>query len=579
MYIAIHGLLCLMQAAASAPASRTYCNPLNLDYAYSPIARAIQQSRHRATADPVVVLHRDAYYLFSTNQWGYWWSDDLLDWTFVSRRFLLPEHTVEDDLCAPAAWVQDGALHLLGSSHTPTFPIWRSTNPRTGNWAIAVMPFSQPAWDPAFFLDDDGRLYLYWGSSNVEPIRGVEVDPATFQLRGEARELLRLDDARHGWERFGEHHDNTFLRPFIEGAWMNKHDGRYYLQYGAPGTEFSGYGDGVYVGDGPLGPFRYQRHNPFALKPGGFARGAGHGSTFADRHGNWWHVGTIAISVKNNFERRLGLWPAQFDPDGTLHCDTAYGDFPHLLPQAPRNASKSTFTGWMLLNYAKPVRVSSTLGGFAPNFAVDEDIRTYWSAKTGEAGEWLECDLGADCTIEAVQVNFADQDATFVGKQPGLRTRYRLTGSQDGGHWSVVVDRSEGEADRPHDYIDLTTPVHARYLRIENVAVPGGRFAISGLRAFGRGVGAAPAAVENFTVLRGKSERRNAWLKWRASADATGYVLYAGPSPEQMYTSVMVLGTSEYYFRFLHRDEPHFFTIEAFNEAGISPRSAVVKVD
>ena len=52
--------------------------------------------------------------------------------------------------------------------------------------------------------------------------------------------------------------DNTFLDPFIEGAWMTKHNGKYYLQYGAPGTEFSGYADGVIVGNHPLGPFTPQ---------------------------------------------------------------------------------------------------------------------------------------------------------------------------------------------------------------------------------------------------------------------------------------------------------------------------------
>jgi xylan 1,4-beta-xylosidase len=33
-----------------------------------------------------------------------------------------------------------------------------------------------PVWDPAFYLDDDNRLYLYWGCSDVDPIYGVEVD-------------------------------------------------------------------------------------------------------------------------------------------------------------------------------------------------------------------------------------------------------------------------------------------------------------------------------------------------------------------------------------------------------------------
>lgn len=116
-------------------------------------------------------------------------------------------------------------------------------------------------------------------------------------------------------ERFGEHMDNTFLDPFMEGAWMTKHGGKYYLQYGAPGRQICGYADGVLVGEGPLGPFTPQS-DPLSFKPGGFARGAGHGATFQDHWKNWWHVSTVMLSVKNNFERRLGIWPAGFDPDG-----------------------------------------------------------------------------------------------------------------------------------------------------------------------------------------------------------------------------------------------------------------------
>ncbi|MBK9014551.1 MAG: hypothetical protein IPM82_10975 [Saprospiraceae bacterium] len=68
--------------------------------------------------------------------------------------------------------------------------------------------------------------------------------------------MYLLEDWRYGWQRFGEHMDNTFLDPFAEGAWMTKHNGKYYFQYGAPGTEFSGYSDGVVVGTSPL--FQFQ---------------------------------------------------------------------------------------------------------------------------------------------------------------------------------------------------------------------------------------------------------------------------------------------------------------------------------
>jgi xylan 1,4-beta-xylosidase len=61
----------------------TYCNPINLDYGYTPIPNFSEQGRHRATADPVIVNFKGDYYLFSTNQWGYWWSSDLSNWKFV----------------------------------------------------------------------------------------------------------------------------------------------------------------------------------------------------------------------------------------------------------------------------------------------------------------------------------------------------------------------------------------------------------------------------------------------------------------------------------------------------------------
>lgn len=580
------GALLVAQVGAP-PAQTTYCNPINIDYGYCPIPNFVRQGKHRTTADPTIVLFRGDYYLFSTNQWGYWWSSDMLRWNFVPRNFLKPEHAVlesghkvYDDLCAPAQFVMDDALHVIGSTHTPDFPIWKSTNPRVDEWTEAVPAFEGAAWDPAFLVDDDGRLYLYYGSSNKFPIYGREVDRETLQPIGDRQELIRLDDEEHGWERFGEANDNTFLRPFSEGAWMTEHNGKYYLQYGAPGTEFSGYGDGVYVGDKPLGPFTYQDHNPFSYKPGGFARGAGHGATFQDTHGNWWHTSTIAICVKNNFERRIGIWPAGFDDDAILYCDTAYGDYPHRLPHAPGQDHRGgMFAGWMLLNYAKPVKASSTLGPFAPNFAVDEDIKTYWSAVTGDAGEYFVSDLGAASTVRAIQINYADQDAEVMGKLPGLHHQYILQASLDGEHWETIVDKSKNRSDVPHDYVELGSPVEARYVRIENRHVPTGKFALSGLRVFGNGHGAKPSRVNGFVALRGESERRNAWLKWHTSPDATGYVIYSGIAPDKLYTSVLVYGANEYYFRAMDKSRPYYFAIEAFNENGISPRTAPVKVE
>lgn len=562
---------------------KTYCNPINIDYGYTPFDVFSAQGKHRATADPVIVNFKDDLFLFSTNQEGYWHSDDMLHWTFVSRKFLRDNKYIHD-LNAPAVWAMKDTLYVYGSTWESDFPIWKSTNPKKDDWKIAVDTLKVGAWDPAFHYDEDqDKLYLYWGSSNEWPLLGTEINTKTMQSEGYVKPIIRLKPEDHGWERFGEYNDNVFLQPFIEGAWVTKHNGKYYMQYGAPATEFSGYADGVYVSKNPLEGYEYQKHNPFSYKPGGFARGAGHGSTFKDKHGNYWHVSTIFISVKNNFERRLGIWPAGFDKDDVMYSNTAYGDYPTLLPEFAqgKDFTKGLFPGWMLLNYQKPVQASSTLGGYQPNLAVDEDIKTYWSAKTGNAGEYFQTDLGEISTINAIQINYADQDAEFKGKTSGKMHQYKIYSSNDGKNWKTLIDKSKNTTDVPHDYIELEKPAKARYLKMENLKMPTGKFALSGFRIFGKGVGEKPSKVEGFVPLRADpkkyGERRSIWMKWKQNQNADGYVIYFGKSPDKLYGSIMVYGKNEYFFTGADRVDEYYFQIEAFNNNGISERSEIYK--
>jgi len=572
-------LIFILSLSSATYAQKTFCNPMNLDYGFTPIPNFSEQGRHRATADPVIAYFKDQYYLFSTNQWGYWVSDDLVDWKFISRKFLQPYNKVYDELCAPATLVLGDSLLVIGSTYEKNFTLWYSQQPQTDTWKEAVHAFSAGAWDPAFFEDDDKRVYLYHGSSNFYPMYGQEIDRKTLQPIGERHDLIRLHDDVHGWERFGEYQDNTFLKPFMEGAWMNKYKGKYYLQYGAPGTEFSAYGDGVYTADKPFGPFTYQAHNPFSFKPGGFTRGAGHGATFEGRHGNWWHVSTITIAVKNSFERRLGLWPTAFDADGILYTNTAYGDYPHRMPTTRTENPRDLFTGWMLLNYNKPVRVSSSLPGYGANYAVDEQMKTYWSARSAKPGEFIESDLGAVSTVRAIQVNYADQDvdSSFLGKINGIYHQYVIEYSLDGKRWAMAVDKSKNKTDVPHDYIELAKPIEARYIRLTNRHMAAGKFAISGLRVFGLGHDEKPSTVKDLLVLRGDHDKRSAWLKWGHLTNATGYVIYSGIAPDKMYTSVQVFGANEYYFKSMDKDRTYYFQIEAFNENGIGTRGPIIK--
>ena len=74
-------------------------------------------------------------------------------------------------------------------------------------------------------------------------------------------------------------------KPYIEGAWMDKFDGKYHLQYACPGTQYNTYADGVYIGDSPLGPFTLAQNNPYSYKPGGFPSRSG--TWFYDGRSGW----------------------------------------------------------------------------------------------------------------------------------------------------------------------------------------------------------------------------------------------------------------------------------------------------
>ncbi|HWC55314.1 MAG TPA: discoidin domain-containing protein, partial [Chitinophagaceae bacterium] len=521
---------------------------------------------------------------FSTNQWGYWWSHDMLHWNYISKSFLRPWNKTYDDLCAPAVGIIGDTMLVFGSTYTRTFTIWMSTNPKANEWKPLVDSFEIGGWDPAFFTDDDGKLYMYNGSSNRYPTYGVELNRKTLEPIGTRTPIYLLEDWRYGWQRFGEHMDNTFLDPFIEGSWMTKRNGKYYFQYGAPGTEMSGYADGVVVGSKPLfdGIEIHPQSDPLSMKLGGYARGAGHGSTFQDNNGNYWHVSTIEISVKNNFERRIGIWPAGFDKDDVMWCNTAFGDYPHYIPGAMQSPFKygDGFTGWMLLNFKKPIQVSSTLGGYHANNANDENIKTYWSAVTGDKGEWIQSDLGNISTVNAIQINYADQDvdSNRLGKYPGQYHQYKLYSSVDGSKWNILTDKSDNKTDVPHDYVELEKPVQARYIKLENIHMPTGKFAISGLRVFGNGNGPKPDTVTSFIVLRTEKDPRSAWIKWDQGKNAFAYNIYYGTSPDKLYNSIMVYDLNEYWFKAMDKEKTYYFSIEAINENGVSKRSVIAEV-
>ena len=452
--------------------------------------------------------------------------------------------------------------------------------PRAGNGRIWASRFN--VGDPCLFADTDGKVYLYYGLAYNGSISVVELDPKNkFNQMGQPTVCMKANPAEHGWERRGDDNlggmsgSNFQDGPWLEGSWMSKKGDTYYLQYAAPGTEFSTYADGVYTSKSPKGPFVYSQNSPFSAKPTGFITGAGHSATFADKQGQWWHISTMRISIKHDFERRLGLFPVEFDADGVMHTNTLFGDYPTIVPAQRKAGQADLFAGWMLLSYGKRGTASSSIESLEPKNAFDEDVRTYWSARSDKPGEFLTVNLNKQCRIDAVQVNFAEHEATAVGRNAETYHQYKLEASADGTTWIMLADKSANKVDAPHDYVQLNEPVMANQVRITNVGMAGGgTFSIRDLRVFGSGMGNAPAAAPKFEVIRDASDKRNATIRWDMLNDATGYVVRYGTAPSKLYQNREIRGKKEISIHDLNVGAEYYYTVDAFNDTGVTKGEA-----
>jgi hypothetical protein len=93
--------------------------------------------------------------------------------------------------------------------------------------------------DPALFIDDDGTPYLYWGHDRQ--CYGAELNEDLLSIKKET-----LVDFR------------PQLTHVLEGPWVHKHEGKYYLTY--PGLPPRGWPEKMFYGvaDKPLGPYTFK---------------------------------------------------------------------------------------------------------------------------------------------------------------------------------------------------------------------------------------------------------------------------------------------------------------------------------
>lgn len=566
----------------------TFCNPMNLDYGWG--CFQTKERKARTAADPVIVQFKGKYYLFTTMDiGGYRVSDDLITWKDV---YFNPEVQASaldvDHYVAPAVAADDKYVYFINFTRDRTkkkVDVVRSADPENGKWEKCGEVRRMA--DPCLFIDN-GRFYFYYGLGADQSTTFFEVNPETFEEIEGTKKVLReyITDVREcaSGYHFGrrELYDETdasdwvgkFRKiPCTEGAWIVKNNDKYYLQYATPGTICNWYCDVVMESDSVDGGFKEQPYNPVSLKVGGFIGGAGHSCVFKDKYDNWWQATSMWIGNHDEFERRIGLFPVSFDANGRMRTHTVLGDYPMQIPQKKFQPQDICALGWMLQSFNKKCTASSSLAGFAPGKATDENVRTWWSAETGNTGEYFVMDFGKKVRMNAIQINFAEQDINQHASEETDYHAYKLYASGNGHDWKLIVDKSGNKTAVPHEYVELSEPIETSYLKIENVHVPKeGKFALLDLRVFGFGYSGNPGQVKELAVKRNPEDERYASLKWSKADNADGYLVRFSYQPDFLNQCIQVKGneTTDLLLHILTKGVKYHYRVDTYNDSGIT---------
>ena len=568
----------------------TFCNPMNLEYGWGCFQK--REKKARTAADPVIVLFKDKYYLFTTMDiGGYRVSDDLITWKDVYFNPEIHASALDiDHYVAPAVAADDNYVYFINFTRDRSkkkVDVIRSADPENGKWEKCG-----EVRRPCLFIDD-GRFYFYYGLGAEQSTTFFEVNPETFEEIEGTKKVLReyitdVKECTSGYhfgrrELYDEIDASAWMGKFEkipcpEGAWIVKNNDKYYLQYATPGTICNWYCDIVMESDSANGGFIEQPYNPVSLKVGGFIGGAGHSCVFKDKYGNWWQATSMWIGNHDEFERRIGLFPVSFDAKGRMRTHTVLGDYPMLLPQKKFEPQDISAFGWMLQSFNKACMASSSLSGFEPEKAADENVRTWWSAESGNAGEHFVMNFGKKVQINSVQINFAEQDINPEAPKETDYHAYKLYTSNDGHTWKLLADKSGNKTAVPHEYLELSGPVEASYMKVENVHTPKeGKFALLDLRVFGSGYSDKPGQVKELSVKRNQEDERYASLAWNKVSGTDGYLVRFGYQPDFLNQCIQVKGneTTELLLHILTKGVKYYYRVDTYNDSGITEGNVI----
>lgn len=220
----------------------------------------------------------------------------------------------------------DGIFQIgVAVSDHPAGPFKAEPGPITGSYSI----------DPAVFVDEDGKAYMYfggiwggqlqayrqnqWSADNAEPLyrepalgpRVARLSEDMLQFTEAVRELLITDET--GAPLLAGDND----RRFFEASWMHKYKGKYYFSYSTGDTHFICYA----IGDTPYGPFTYAGR---ILNP--VVGWTSHHSIveFREEWYLFYHDSSLSKGVTHL--RSIKVARLEYDSDGLIKTLDPYGD-------------------------------------------------------------------------------------------------------------------------------------------------------------------------------------------------------------------------------------------------------------
>lgn len=398
-------------------------------------------------ADPTIRKFGDTYYLYATTDGNgggkgpsqVWVSKDFVNWTIMPMNwpttlFYWAPDVMEYKDKYYLYYCQPCQIYC-GVSDTPTGP-W--TNILGEDEAVLVpdrFVKMSITLDGQTFVDDDGSVYLYWGTWGIYPNHGCGVGKLNADLKSFSDTSLI---------------PNTQAIDFFEAPFMFKRNGIYYFTYSSGSCHDHTYRVQYATSKvGPMGPFTFADNNPILeTNEDGTIHGPGHHSIL--KEGDEYYIVYHRHNIPNftrGMHRQIAVDKLTFDAEGRIekvkatHTGVGY-------------LQKNT-NPYPNLAFGKKVRASSCYNDiFKPEYAVDDNNATLWRPESC-GKEWIEIDLEKVMPVTRVWTQFEHSTSFY---------QYIIETSKDGKTWDIFADRSHNtQAGSP--MVD-TGKAKARYVRL-----------------------------------------------------------------------------------------------------------------